>query len=88
MTKTKAALDNEGFGAFHPGYSMAILWSIPVDMLERDEARYGTETPLDGDAGPRAAFQALDVSTRWDLADAHLVLRLRNNHGEIGRNNR
>ena len=92
-TKTKGqktALDNEGREARVPGYSMAVLWNMNAHDATVAALAFGeiSEIPLDGDAGPRAAYRALNASSRWDLADAHLTARLRANHREINRGNR
>lgn len=87
-TKKKDALDHKGSGTFAAGYSMGILWNIQVDMLERDNARYGTETPLDGDALARGRYQELKLADAWTRLDAAAASRIRNNHHEINRNNR
>ena len=85
---TKEALDHKGSRTFAAGYSMAILWSIPIDMLERDNARYGTETPVDGDAAARSRYQELRLADAWNKLNEAAIRKLRNNHAEIDRNNR
>lgn len=85
---TKEALDHKGSGTSASGYSMSILWSISVDMLERDHSRYGTETPVVGDAAARSRYQELRLADAWNKLNAAAIRKLKNNHAEIDRNNR
>jgi hypothetical protein len=87
-TKTKAAKDGAEFEAY-PTYSMAVLWSMDALKLTHDVGENPIfEAPLDGDALARAGYRTRANQGKWDVLKLDCLELLRNNHGEIGRNNR